>query len=654
METFQSGMPGGLKNYWLNGDGAAKVGWGTKGSFTRCVGYLREYVGEDAEGTCANLYHEATGEWPGRRKKASAALAPIEFRYEPSELADVVDLVLDGHPVAVPRNVAARIVEAIGEPEEPVDLTLITVEDSRFFALAATNMLARSDMPQIPTEMLDEFRRSIGERGVLSWKEDVDPRQLFATQNELDARKVGYMIGQIRSGEMSALDVPLVAAIDGRILDGHHRWAAEVLLTGEEPHTTPIIRVEASIAGLLRLAHAFADAHDIDAKKHGMGLSPVEFRSWVGQPRHPAGTSEGGRFAPADGGGGGGVSVGEPGSPVVPDALRNSHTGGTADSLVEKFKPKRALRSKRQQLNDLEAAYEASGMSGNKPRLVTAEELAATSGKTTNIVGTEAELEAFLTGDTHAPQIGIRGNGTLAFTGNPNRPTMGGRLDPYAAVESEHDALMALAAARRAADGVSNASSETFLHELGRGLGPDVMNRMDHGTFAALRGVQAIHAKGVYQPGLDQPYVILDRGAVITDNSRVRPTEYTPDTKSGLPIRSFAEDAKIDAAQRRSADKAETERVWREATKRGLDSIRMEFAMARFTDDEMDWIADYYAPLVMAPGATADEWVAIIDHLVGYGPASMDPLLRPLFEKACKAAGLKPYPSVAPDATVAP
>lgn len=68
---FQSKMPPQLKAYWLTGEGAAKIGWGTPGSFDRCVRNLRDAFPQDPEGLCANLYHEATGHWPGEQKGAA-------------------------------------------------------------------------------------------------------------------------------------------------------------------------------------------------------------------------------------------------------------------------------------------------------------------------------------------------------------------------------------------------------------------------------------------------------------------------------------------------------------------------------------------------------------------------------------------------------
>lgn len=59
--------PGGaghsLRDYWIYGKGAAKIRWGTEGSFKRCVKLLREYV-RNPEGLCAEYHNEATGEYP--------------------------------------------------------------------------------------------------------------------------------------------------------------------------------------------------------------------------------------------------------------------------------------------------------------------------------------------------------------------------------------------------------------------------------------------------------------------------------------------------------------------------------------------------------------------------------------------------------------
>lgn len=67
-----SRMPPQLKAYWLTGPGAAKIGWGTPGSFDRCVRALRDDFPQDPEGLCANLYKDATGHWPGEKNEGES------------------------------------------------------------------------------------------------------------------------------------------------------------------------------------------------------------------------------------------------------------------------------------------------------------------------------------------------------------------------------------------------------------------------------------------------------------------------------------------------------------------------------------------------------------------------------------------------------
>jgi hypothetical protein len=67
-----SGIPGHLPHqlasWWEHGAGAAKIAWGTPGSFMRCVRLAEDeahMTPERAKGFCAERYHAATGKWPG-------------------------------------------------------------------------------------------------------------------------------------------------------------------------------------------------------------------------------------------------------------------------------------------------------------------------------------------------------------------------------------------------------------------------------------------------------------------------------------------------------------------------------------------------------------------------------------------------------------
>jgi 2'-5' RNA ligase len=111
-QDFQSKMPAQLKRYWLTGEGAAKIGWGTPGSFDRCVSSLRDDFPQDPEGLCANLYHEATGKWPGQNKSGADVHTGAMLALMPT-VEDAQRLALEG-----------------GEPADQLHLTLFYLGDA--------------------------------------------------------------------------------------------------------------------------------------------------------------------------------------------------------------------------------------------------------------------------------------------------------------------------------------------------------------------------------------------------------------------------------------------------------------------------------------------------------------------------------------------
>lgn len=72
--------PGGghnLRNYWVRGEGAAKIRWGTDGSFARCVAQLSSEV-KNPQGLCAEYHKAATGEWPAEKGVESSMSEMVE------------------------------------------------------------------------------------------------------------------------------------------------------------------------------------------------------------------------------------------------------------------------------------------------------------------------------------------------------------------------------------------------------------------------------------------------------------------------------------------------------------------------------------------------------------------------------------------------
>ena len=79
-----------LRDYWVSGPGAAKIGWGTPGDFNRCRLNVAEYVKpQHLNGYCANRHFDALGFWPGQHHSAKDSLGL-------GDVGDVISLTASG------------------------------------------------------------------------------------------------------------------------------------------------------------------------------------------------------------------------------------------------------------------------------------------------------------------------------------------------------------------------------------------------------------------------------------------------------------------------------------------------------------------------------------------------------------------------------
>ena len=70
------GNAGKLHEYWVHGEGAAKIRWGTPGDFQRCVDHLGKYIA-DPQGYCNLAHHAALGIYPATHAKQLGRSAPM-------------------------------------------------------------------------------------------------------------------------------------------------------------------------------------------------------------------------------------------------------------------------------------------------------------------------------------------------------------------------------------------------------------------------------------------------------------------------------------------------------------------------------------------------------------------------------------------------
>lgn len=89
-----------LRDYWVRGPGAAKIGWGTPGDFNRCRVAVAEYVKpQHLSGYCANRHKDALGFWPGEHHSLEDQ---IKAHDEAAETSPAISLVASAASVKVP------------------------------------------------------------------------------------------------------------------------------------------------------------------------------------------------------------------------------------------------------------------------------------------------------------------------------------------------------------------------------------------------------------------------------------------------------------------------------------------------------------------------------------------------------------------------
>ena len=144
--VFADRIPEVLEDYWLGPKGSARVGgWGNPGSYRACLRELRSEGVEERflHGECANLYHKATGKWPGRPKEhgltaavethtgAMIALIPTD--------ADAERLAVKGDAMPTERGEKMRITVRlesyngfyfVGSAMQPVEPGVVVVSEA--------------------------------------------------------------------------------------------------------------------------------------------------------------------------------------------------------------------------------------------------------------------------------------------------------------------------------------------------------------------------------------------------------------------------------------------------------------------------------------------------------------------------------------------
>jgi len=119
-----------LRNYWLRGEGAAKIRWNTDGDWTRCVRYLSKYV-KDPKGLCSEYHHQATGMWPGdrrnRKMEGDTVTSDTKMLYDQHRAAEGGDVVITAASNKTKKDDEDEAKKA--SPLDPNNVKFVPVDD---------------------------------------------------------------------------------------------------------------------------------------------------------------------------------------------------------------------------------------------------------------------------------------------------------------------------------------------------------------------------------------------------------------------------------------------------------------------------------------------------------------------------------------------
>ncbi len=244
---------------------------------------------------------------PGFMKRAVSALARRGIFRGPTD--DAALAVLDTPPAQPP---AQPPTETPAEPATAAPIA-VTPDDrniegepinrnwTAFAPESGTLGLPREQLPQIKAEHRGALVNFLNARGITHETDEVAADTLKPTQAEFSPAKVK------QAAEYEGGDRSILVSADGHILDGHHQWKAK----RDSGDLVKVIRLDAPIQDLLRLAHQFPSSTTAKGPRRGAQDELVNnMAGTAGQPlgagadagNQPGGSGGTVGRVPADGG----------------------------------------------------------------------------------------------------------------------------------------------------------------------------------------------------------------------------------------------------------------------------------------------------------------------------------------------------------------
>ena len=196
---------------------------------------------------------------------------------------EIISLLANGgRPVisSTELGVLLRTSVKLGMPEvATADITELQVNGTRLMGQDGLGY-SRSEMPQIPRKMRDDFVAELAKEGITSTKELVDPTTLQPSQREIGLGRASELF--TKADGVIPQNKYLLVSADNYIIDGHHNWAANVAIHLQDPsQMMPIIRVGAPATEVISRGLAWSQNNGIDAKPLGKSIFKSVGELWA-------------------------------------------------------------------------------------------------------------------------------------------------------------------------------------------------------------------------------------------------------------------------------------------------------------------------------------------------------------------------------------
>lgn len=188
---------------------------------------------------------------------------------------EVIQRTVEGQKSEIPAGRLHEVLDKMADRTDDPNILNITVDqEGRDFG-RHTLGLRRNQMPQIPSKYKAQFLADLEARGVKIERGELWASGLMPTQKEISGRAAGKLMRNFDQGKDKFADQwdegAIIASKDRYVMDGHHRWAAQVArdYAGKPNSRIRTITIMLNHDELINVMRSWNQAHGIVAMEFG-------------------------------------------------------------------------------------------------------------------------------------------------------------------------------------------------------------------------------------------------------------------------------------------------------------------------------------------------------------------------------------------------